>query len=138
MGRVLDVINDKRLGRLKIQVEKFASTIMNDYLNSCRSTCKNKALSYKHTKSFYDSVWGTIEINEGEILILNSPLLQRLRHIKQLGLADLLYSSANHSRFSHTLGVLQTADAMTVQIEKELRKQQVSVKQDTKDRKSVV
>ncbi len=132
MGRVLDVINDKRLGRLKIQVEKFASTIMNDYLNSCRSTCKNKALSYKHTKSFYDSVWGTIEINEGEILILNSPLLQRLRHIKQLGLADLLYSSANHSRFSHTLGVLQTADAMTVQIEKELRKQQVSVKQDTK------
>lgn len=65
-------------------------------------------------------------------MILNSPLLQRLRHIKQLGLADLLYSSANHSRFSHTLGVLQTADAMTVQIEKELRKQQVSVRQDTK------
>ena len=132
MGRVLDVINDKRVGGLRIQVEKFASAIMNDYLNNCRSICKNKALSYKHTKSFYDSVWGTIEINEGEILILNSPLLQRLRHIKQLGLADLLYSSANHSRFSHTLGVLQTADAMTVQIEKELRKQQVSVRQDTK------
>lgn len=132
MGRILDVINDKRLEKLKKQVEEFASAIMGDYLDSCKNSCKNKALSAEHTKSFYDSVWGTIEINEGEIFILNSPLLQRLRHIKQLGLADLLYSSANHSRFSHTLGVLQAADAMTIQIEKELKKNHVSTRKDTK------
>lgn len=132
MGRILDVINDKRLEKLRKQVEEFASTIMGGYLDICKNSCKNKALSAEHTKSFYDSVWGTIEINEGEIFILNSPLLQRLRHIKQLGLADLLYSSANHSRFSHTLGVLQAADAMTVQIEKELKKNHVSTGKDTK------
>lgn len=132
MGRVLDIINDKRLEILKKQVEVFASTIMDDYLNSCKNACRDMALSAEHKKNFYDSVWGTIEINEGEIFILNSPLLQRLRHIKQLGLADLLYSSANHSRFSHTLGVLQTADSMTVQIEKELTKKNVQIRKDTK------
>ena len=36
MGRILDVINDKRLEKLKKQVEEFASAIMSDYLDSCK------------------------------------------------------------------------------------------------------
>ena len=75
-------------------------------------------------------MWGTIEINEGEILILDSPILQRLRYIKQLGLANLLYASADHSRFSHTMGVIQTAETMQKQIEKELNKEGVQTDSD--------
>lgn len=122
MGIVLNVIRGNEVAPIREEVEIFAQEIMGKYLEECSKACKKRVLSGSNTKNFYDSVWGTIEISEGEILIVDSPILQRLRSIKQLGLADLLYSSANHSRFSHTLGVIQTADVMQRQIEKELDK----------------
>ncbi len=122
MGRVLEVIRGEKLKSIREEIESFCDEIMGEYLQECEGTCKTIVLSPFDTKNFYDSVWGTIEINRGEVFILDSPILQRLRYIKQLGLADLLYSSANHSRFSHTLGVVQTADVMQRQIEKELTK----------------
>lgn len=122
MGIVLNVIRGNEVAPIREEVEIFAQEIMGKYLEECSRACKKRVLSGSNTKNFYDSVWGTIEISEGEILIVDSPILQRLRSIKQLGLADLLYSSANHSRFSHTLGVIQTADVMQRQIEKELDK----------------
>src|SRR4051812_3916419 len=39
------------------------------------------------------------------IKIINSNTFQRLRRIRQLGLASLTYPSAVHDRFSHSLGV---------------------------------
>ena len=36
--------------------------------------------------------------------ILNHPLMQRLRHIKQVGLASIVYPGAQHTRFQHSLG----------------------------------
>lgn len=132
MGRILEIIQSDSLKWLRDQVDEFTATIMCDYLIECEKRCHNISLNCKHTKNFYDSVWGTIEINEGEIFILDSPLLQRLRHIKQLGLADLLYSSANHTRFSHTLGVLQTANVMVEQIEKEMFKKEKVVEDDVR------
>lgn len=126
MGRVLEILKGEKLREIREEIEKFCSDILGEYLEECGIYCKKTVLSPFNVKNFYDSVWGTIEINQGEILILDSPILQRLRHIKQLGLADLLYSSADHSRFSHTLGVIQTATVMQKQIEKELLKKGIS------------
>lgn len=125
MGTVLEILRSDRLKKIREQVEAFCDEVMCGYLEECHDSCKRFPLSSSNTKNFYDSVWGTIEINEGEILILDSPIIQRLRHIKQLGLANLLYASADHSRFSHTLGVVQTAERMQRQIEKELKKKGV-------------
>lgn len=118
------------LKNLREQVEVFCDELMGVYLKECCDSCKKVPLSSSNTKNFYDSVWGTIEINEGEILILDSPVLQRLRHIRQLGLANLLYASADHSRFSHTLGVIYTTDVIQRQIEKELNKKDVKTDAD--------
>jgi len=74
-----------------------------------------------------DPIHGYIELGEEEEQILNTPELQRLRNIKQLGFANLVYPSANHTRFEHTLGVLsvaqQYADSLDLDNErtKELR-----------------
>jgi HD superfamily phosphohydrolase len=41
--------------------------------------------------------------------LINSVELQRLRRIRQLGMASLAYPGADHSRYSHSLGVMETA-----------------------------
>src|SRR3954470_24374704 len=41
--------------------------------------------------------------------LLAAPEIQRLRRIRQLGLASLAYPGADHSRYSHSLGVMETA-----------------------------
>src|SRR5437899_2123581 len=44
--------------------------------------------------------------------LLNAPQVQRLRRVRQLGLASLAYPGADHSRYSHSLGVMETARKM--------------------------
>lgn len=61
--------------------------------------------NYREIKVIHDPVWGTMKFYPWELQILDSPLLQRLRNINQLGLVVLTYPSAHHSRFEHTLGV---------------------------------
>ncbi len=41
--------------------------------------------------------------------LLACPEIQRLRRIRQLGMASLAYPGADHSRYSHSLGVMETA-----------------------------
>ncbi|MHA1793252.1 MAG: HD domain-containing protein [Promethearchaeota archaeon] len=53
----------------------------------------------------YDSVFGFIELNENEADIIQHPLFQRLKNIKQLGFSYYVFPGATHTRFSHSLGV---------------------------------
>lgn len=53
-----------------------------------------------------------IELNENEANILSSEPVQRLRRVNQLGLSSLVYPSANHSRFEHSLGAMYLAGCM--------------------------
>src|SRR5256714_2740162 len=48
--------------------------------------------------------------------LLNAPPVQRLRRVRQLGMASLAYPGADHSRYSHSLGVMQTARRMLEQL----------------------
>lgn len=66
----------------------------------------------KNSRVFYDVLYGFIPITEWEEKIINSPFFQRLRWIKQLGFANYIFPGAEHNRFSHTIGVMHSMDAM--------------------------
>ena len=51
-----------------------------------------------------DPIHGDIALSQLETAVLDCPDLQRLRGIKQLGTASLVYPGAVHSRFEHSLG----------------------------------
>jgi HD superfamily phosphohydrolase len=48
--------------------------------------------------------------------LINAAEFQRLRRVRQLGMASLAYPGADHSRYSHSLGVMQTARRMLEQL----------------------
>lgn len=58
-------------------------------------------------KIFNDPVYGFVTIPSDLIFdIIEHPFFQRLRRIKQLGLTDLVYPGALHTRFHHALGAM--------------------------------
>jgi|SRR5580704_1792746 HD superfamily phosphohydrolase len=56
-----------------------------------------------------DPVHGFIKLNKTEMAIVASRPFQRLRYIRQLALTNLVYPGAEHSRFAHSLGVMNFA-----------------------------
>jgi len=59
-----------------------------------------------------DPIYGFISFNEWEREIINHPVFQRLRRIKQLALTDYVYPGAMHTRFEHSIGVMHLATLM--------------------------
>ncbi|MCS6790214.1 MAG: HD domain-containing protein [Bacteroidia bacterium] len=66
-----------------------------------------------------DPVHGFIRLPQGRILqVLHHPIVQRLRRLSQLGLAQFVYPGAVHTRFAHALGVMHLADEALSQLTK--------------------
>jgi uncharacterized protein len=71
---------------------------------------------------YRDSVHNIIRVNtdsaEGRLIVslIDAPEFQRLRRIRQLGLAYFAYQSAEHSRFTHSLGAYHLATRMVAKL----------------------
>lgn len=100
------------------RVDTFVAKSLEGYRPDCHA----------REKSIRDAIWGTNRLYSWEIAILDSPLLQRLRDIRQTGLAYLVYPTAEHSRFDHTLGVLAVAS----KIVKSINDRHYAVQQDAR------
>jgi HD superfamily phosphohydrolase len=61
--------------------------------------------SYNRIKAIKDHIWGMIEIEPGDAWLIDCPLFQRMRHVRQTGFTYLTYPNAQHTRFEHSLGV---------------------------------
>jgi len=62
-----------------------------------------------HMEILRDPLWNNIRLDPLALALLDTPVLQRLRYVRQLGLAFLVYPGATHSRFEHALGAYHLA-----------------------------
>lgn len=85
-----------------------------------------------------DIIYGFITYDDWEREVINHPVFQCLRRIKQLSLTEMVYPGAGHTRFEHSLGVMHLATLFFDSIlekrrqflESELRFDDVGLKRD--------
>ena len=102
------LVTDKRLVPFYQGIESFC----HDHLP--RSAPDIDDTSYK---IFADPIEGYVHLAAWEVAIVDTPLFQRLRGIRQLGLAYLVYPTLGYCRFQHTLGVLARLKQVLDQLE---------------------
>ncbi len=63
-------------------------------------------------KIIHDAIHGSFKFEGATLRLLETPEMQRLSGIKQLGLGYLVFPGANHTRLEHSIGVGQVAGKM--------------------------
>ncbi|MEX0799305.1 MAG: HD domain-containing protein [Bacteriovoracaceae bacterium] len=63
-----------------------------------------------------DPVHGSIKIQDEEARILEHPFFQRLRNIKQLGFSEFVFPGATHTRYLHSIGVMEVVTRVFDQV----------------------
>ena len=76
---------------------------------------------YDYKAILLDAIHGFIPVNIAEYWLLQTPYLRRLHNIKQLGLSNLVFPSATHTRLNHSLGVMHIASMIANKIINEAR-----------------
>lgn len=74
-------------------------------------------------KVIRDPIHDYIELDELALALVDSPEVQRLRRIKQLGFSNLVYPGANHTRFEHSLGVYHLTMQLIKQVDEYQRQE---------------
>src|SRR6185312_14104753 len=70
---------------------------------------------HKELEVIRDPLWDNIRLDRPALLALDTPAVQRLRYIRQVGHAFLVYPGATHTRFEHALGAYHlTRQALAV------------------------
>ncbi|KAL0151865.1 hypothetical protein M9458_052866, partial [Cirrhinus mrigala] len=72
---------------------------------------------------FNDPIHGQIELHPLLVKIIDTPQFQRLRHIKQLGGAYLVYPGATHTRFEHSIGAAYLAGRLAKVLQEKQQKE---------------
>jgi HD superfamily phosphohydrolase len=67
-------------------------------------------------KTIRDAVHGDLDFTGDELAVIDTSTFQRLRQIKQLGAACLVYPSAVHTRFEHCLGTCGVAKKLVAAV----------------------
>src|SRR5690606_13492010 len=72
-------------------------------------TMRRPMLSECRMTTIRDPLWNNIRVDSVARELMDTPVFQRLRYVRQLGWAFLVYPGATHSRFEHALGAYNLA-----------------------------
>lgn len=75
----------------------------------------------RNSNLIIDAIHGDIHLTPLERRIIDTASFQRLRYLKQLGMAHLVYSSATHTRFAHSVGVLGLMERISKEAKEPLK-----------------
>jgi hypothetical protein len=64
-----------------------------------------------------DPLWNNIRLEPEALAVVDTPAVQRLRYVRQLGHAFLVYPGATHTRFEHALGAYHLARRVLAQLD---------------------
>jgi uncharacterized protein len=78
-----------------------------------------------HFEIIRDPLWNNIPVDPLAIRLVDTGAFQRLRYVRQLGLAHLVYPGATHSRFEHALGTYHLASRTIALLDERGQLQQV-------------
>ena len=98
----------------------------------------------KHTNNVYmhgipkgkiirDAVHGDIFVEDKFLKIIDTPEFQRMRRIKQLSVANIVFPSADHTRFSHSLGCFYVMKQIIAHFDSIFGKMGIEVSKQDKD-----
>ncbi len=79
------------------------------------------------SKTFRDPVYKDIFLSDLEVKVIDTPVFQRLRRIKQLGVTNLVYPGANHTRFEHSIGAANIAGRIVKRLDVGELKEEIKV-----------
>lgn len=79
---------------------------------------------FRH-KSVRDPLYGFVDLSKTETDLIDTGVFRRLHSIKQLSHAYVVYPSAIHTRFEHSLGTLHVADRMCSELELEADRREI-------------
>jgi HD superfamily phosphohydrolase len=85
---------------LEERVNTFVEWLFQDY----------KPILPRGPKVFNDALLGNLLFAKHEVAVIDCPVLQRLRRIKQTGLVYYVLPSATHTRFEHSLGAASLSE----------------------------
>lgn len=106
MPKIADLINNDAISAFRDEVNKFAEIELRPYIDEIKVRHKSQGDNAFESKDIHDAVWGTISLTPSDVIVIDSPIIQRLRRIHHLGLAGILFPGADYSRFEHTLGTV--------------------------------
>jgi len=100
-----------------------------DWVGSLRENLDESPQRFR-PKQLNDPIWGTIELHPREVALLDSRLLQRMRGVRQLGLAQLVFPGASHDRLEHIIGVVGAVDRMSDALERQVARRNDEFQKD--------
>lgn len=100
-----------------------------EWLGNLRASLDDTPQRFR-PKQLNDPIWGTIELHPREVALLDSRLLQRMRGVRQLGLAQLVFPGAAHDRLEHIMGVVGAVDRMADALERQVDRRNAEFKRD--------
>ena len=77
-------------------------------------------------QEFFVPIHGHIRLYPEEVAIVNHPSFQRLRRVRQLGLAHMVFPAATHTRFEHCIGAVHVAQTIIDHVNDNFRRNRAS------------